>query len=155
MSGPKVQTMQHTCSRGLTLIELMIAVAITAILASLAYPSYEGHVRKGRRATAQAALQELAAKQHQFLLDQRRYARRCDTCTAAEKASEIPYAPPQALAGFYTLHANVPDAAYLPASTNFAVSAVPSEAMAARGEATLSIDQRGQKTPAAPGYWGR
>jgi type IV pilus assembly protein PilE len=147
--------MQHKCSRGITLIELMIAVAIVAILASLAYPSYEGYVRKGRRATAQAALQELAARQHQFLLNQRRYARRCDTCTAAEKAREIPFALPAELAGFYTLHANGPDASYLTTSTSFAVTAIPSEAMAARGEQTMSIDQRGRKTPAEPGYWGR
>lgn len=147
--------MQYKRARGITLIELMIAVAIVAILASLAYPSYEAYVRKGRRATAQAALQELAARQHQFLLDHRRYARRCDTCTAAEKAREISMALPQELTGFYTLHANLPDAAYLPASTDFVVSAVPSEAQAARGEATVSIDQRGQKTPAAPGYWGQ
>lgn len=147
--------MQHKRSHGVTLIELMIAVAIVAILASIAYPSYESYVRKGRRATAQAALQELAARQHQFLLNQRRYARRCDTCTAAEKTLEMPFALPAEVTGFYTLHANGPDASYLPTSTGFVVSAVPSGAMAARGEQTMSIDQRGQKTPAAPGYWGR
>ena len=36
--------------RGFTLIELLIAVVIIGIIASIAYPSYAEHVRKGRRA---------------------------------------------------------------------------------------------------------
>jgi type IV pilus assembly protein PilE len=44
--------------RGFTLIEVMIVCAIIALLATLAYPSYTEHVRKGRRADAQRALEE-------------------------------------------------------------------------------------------------
>ena len=43
---------------GVTLVELMVAVSIVAILASVAYPSYLEQVRKGRRAEAQAVLME-------------------------------------------------------------------------------------------------
>ena len=46
--------------KGFTLIEVMIVVAIIAILAAVAYPSYEGQVRKSRRADAQAVLMEAA-----------------------------------------------------------------------------------------------
>ena len=45
---------------GFTLIEMMVVVAIVAILASIAYPSYQESVRKGRRAQATADLGELA-----------------------------------------------------------------------------------------------
>ncbi len=43
-------------SRGFTLIEVMIAVAIVAILASIAYPSYQEQIAKSRRNEATNAL---------------------------------------------------------------------------------------------------
>jgi prepilin-type N-terminal cleavage/methylation domain-containing protein len=46
--------------KGFTLIELMIAVVVIAILAAIAYPSYQDSVRKSRRADAKSALMEHA-----------------------------------------------------------------------------------------------
>ncbi|MCZ8164822.1 type IV pilin protein [Silanimonas sp.] len=45
---------------GFTLIELMIVVTVIAILAAVAYPSYQAQVRKGRMGQAQADLLELS-----------------------------------------------------------------------------------------------
>ncbi len=46
---------------GLSLIELMVALAIVAILAAVAYPSYQGHVMRTRRAAAAACVTDLSA----------------------------------------------------------------------------------------------
>jgi len=46
--------------RGFTLIELMITVAILAIVAAIAYPAYTSQVRKTQRADAKAALMRTA-----------------------------------------------------------------------------------------------
>lgn len=48
-----------THSAGLTLIELLVAVAILGILASIALPSYQSYVRKSRRADAFVTLSRI------------------------------------------------------------------------------------------------
>lgn len=61
-------------STGFTLIEVLIVLVILAILAAIALPSYAEHVRKSARAEAQSFLTDVATRQHQFMVDRRRYA---------------------------------------------------------------------------------
>ena len=52
--------------RGFTLIELMITVAVVAILAAIALPSYQEQVRKSRRSEAISTLGELQLRQERW-----------------------------------------------------------------------------------------
>ncbi|VXB45491.1 Pilus assembly protein PilE [Luteimonas sp. 9C] len=59
-------TARSRFARGFTLIELMVVVAVVAILASIALPSYQDSVRKSRRAQAKADMVELAQRFERF-----------------------------------------------------------------------------------------
>jgi type IV pilus assembly protein PilE len=59
--------------RGFTLIELMIAVVVVAILAAIAYPSFMGAIRKSRRSEAVAALNQVQQAQERFRANQTAY----------------------------------------------------------------------------------
>jgi len=50
----------RNAQRGFTLVELLITVAVVAILAAIAYPTYTNQIAKARRAEIQAELMSLA-----------------------------------------------------------------------------------------------
>lgn len=59
--------------RGFTLIELMIAVAIVAIIAAIAYPSYLDQVKSTRRGDAQGALMSFSNAMERYYTQQGSY----------------------------------------------------------------------------------
>ncbi len=58
---------------GFTLMELMIALAVVAILVAIAYPSYVESIRKSRRTEAKTALLDLAARQERYFTTHNAY----------------------------------------------------------------------------------
>jgi type IV pilus assembly protein PilE len=123
---------------GFTLIELMITVAVVAILAALAYPSFEGAMMKNRRAAAQAYLSDVAQKQQQYLMDARAY---------TNDSAVLKVVPPADVTRFYDLTITV--AASTPPS--FTATATPKAGGAQVKDGPLSITHNGTKLPA--GKW--
>ncbi|MES2741770.1 MAG: type IV pilin protein [Pseudomonadota bacterium] len=73
------------CCKGFTLIDLLIAMTIVAILAAIALPTYQRQVVRGKRAQSQAALMELMQQQERFYTHHNTYlAFSADSPPAAE-----------------------------------------------------------------------
>jgi type IV pilus assembly protein PilE len=81
-------------SDGFTLIELMIATTIVAILAAIALPAYQGQTRKSNRAAAQAFLMDIGTRQQQRFLDVRSY---------ADTTEDLGITTPEKVATHYTV----------------------------------------------------
>lgn len=68
-------------SRGFTLIEAMITVAIVAILAAVALPAYNDYVTRGRIPEATSELANRRVQAEQFFQDNRTYVGANPACT--------------------------------------------------------------------------
>lgn len=84
--------MAQARNRGLTLLELLVALAVAATLAALALPSYRAHLLRAHRIEALEALLAAASAQERFHLDQGRYASRFagEDRDGAEPALPVP-----------------------------------------------------------------
>jgi len=70
-----MKTTHRACQKqgGFTLIELMIVIAIVAILLAVALPAYQDQVIRGHRAAAQSQMLDIANREQQYLLSNRAY----------------------------------------------------------------------------------
>ena len=59
--------------QGITLMELMIVVAIIAMISAFAYPSYTQYIVKTKRTAATSTLLQISDRQQQFFMDNKRY----------------------------------------------------------------------------------
>ena len=76
--------------KGFTLIEIMIAIAVIAILSAIAIPSYTDYIRRARITEATAALANMQVKFEQFFQDNRTYAGACVAGTVAVRPVDTP-----------------------------------------------------------------
>jgi type IV pilus assembly protein PilE len=62
-----------TRNRGFTLVELMITLAIIAIISTFAIPAYTNHIQKSRRVDAQGALMQFANTMERYYAQNNTY----------------------------------------------------------------------------------
>ncbi|MEW6465847.1 MAG: type IV pilin protein [Pseudomonadota bacterium] len=120
--------------RGFTLIELMIVLAIIAIITAIAYPSYQNHVLRTRRANAAACLQEMAQQMERRYTTQMSYNSPTSALPTLACANE--------LNGIYSFAF----ASGQPTATTFNIVATPQGAQTADTRCgALALNQRGEK----------
>lgn len=129
-----------TQNTGFTLVEIMIVVAIVGILASIALPAYNEHVRTSRRAAIQSCLME----QSQFM-------ERYKTTNMTYAGATLPNPVCQGnAAAFYNVDFNGAGTVNTFVNT-FTLQAAPLgdqlSAKSACNKATLTIDQSGARSP--------
>ena len=120
---------------GFTLIELMITLAVAAVLASIAYPSYFSQVAKGRRGDGKQALVELAQKLERFYTERGTYAG-----AALGNGGLYPTLSP---GGYYTLSISSQTA------DGFVIAATPRSSQAGDACGALGYNQLGDRSVGA------
>ncbi|SDR71107.1 type IV pilus assembly protein PilE [Halopseudomonas litoralis] len=128
--------------QGFTLIEVMIVMVIIGILAAIALPSYQEHVRQTRRAEVSALLLENAQ------LLERHYTRNGGYDSGTVNGL-INQSPSNGAAIFTIIPTLTPESFILTAT------AASGSIMAGDVCATYTLNQVGQRTPADTKCWRR
>jgi type IV pilus assembly protein PilE len=150
MSNPRPLSPPRHRRRGFALIEALIVLAVIALLASIALPSYQDVVRKSGRVDAMTALWSVHLTQERWRANRSAYATRL---SAAPTASPAGLGLPATTAGgHYTLAIDAADA------RGFSVTATAVEGSSQAGDAgcqrlRLVVD-RGQVVYTAAGPHG-
>jgi type IV pilus assembly protein PilE len=118
--------------RGFTLIELVVTVAIVAILASIAYPSYVAQMQKSRRADGKAALMAASGKMERYFTERNTYA------TATVGTGGV--YPGTSESGYYTLSFASPRTA-----SDYTLRAAPTGQQSNDPCGTLTLTSQGVK----------
>ena len=129
-------------NRGFTLVELMIVVAIVAILAAIGYPSYQNSVQKSRRADGRAALQEAAARQERMYTESNTYSSDVSKLVTNSDGTSSPE-------GYYTISVNLSCSRTVSNTTYYSCFALTATATGAQVSdtdcATLTLNHVGAK----------
>jgi type IV pilus assembly protein PilE len=118
--------------RGFSLIEIMIAVVVAALLMAMATTAYSRYVFRARRADAHHMLMTIAHAEERWYATYNRY---------TDDVSKLGYgASPHA---YYELTVTVDDAA----AQGYVATAMPIDAQASDACGELTIDNAGHKMP--------
>ena len=118
-------------SRGFTLIELMIIVAIIGVLAAIAYPSYQGYIERTNRADVMSEMHNIASTIESRKLAQGKYS----SVVTTDLINDYPQGN-----ALYTV-AISPN----PLTSAWTITATPIPSKRMINDGALSLDYRGYK----------
>lgn len=134
--------------QGFSLIELLIAMTVLAILVAIAVPSYTESVAKGRRADAQSVLMEAAQFMERFYTENLRY-----NASLAGVAVALPTAlaaaPREGSTKYYDIQIQAVG------TQTFTLRAVPRTNQSTDRCGTMTLNNLGAKTGSATDCWRR
>lgn len=124
-------------TRGFTLIEMLIVVAMIAILGTLAMNSYRSNTVRANRAAAVSYMLEVANIEERYLLDNRAYA------TGTSALTDLGTSPPTEVSNNYTITIVDPGGT----APDYRIVATPSGSQASDDTAcgTLTLNNLGVK----------
>ncbi|WP_096087356.1 type IV pilin protein [Agaribacterium haliotis] len=125
---------------GFTLIELITVLAIVAVLAAVALPSYQASIERGRRADAKALLMHVVSRQESLFTEMISYSSvYSDLGLTSDKSPE----------GHYQLHIETGPSGCGPAATKCTYFKVAAISLKSSDQCTrLSLDSRGTRSSA-------
>lgn len=134
--------MQKKNLSGFTLVELIVVIAIIAVLVAIATPAYYSYVMKSRRADAKVALSEISQRLEGYYADNNKYASDFDRLKLGNAGFVKKGSGYQSKDGWYQLSIEVKDN-----DQKYTLKATPQGAQASDGRCMeFALDSTGKKT---------
>lgn len=131
--------MKRNHMRGFNLIEMMVIVAIIAILASIALPSYRQYIIRSSRTAAQNELQKMSGLQEKIYLNSNAYTANLTTAYDGTTAGGLGITSGTTTDNRYTISLS------RPTTQTYTLTATPVAGTTQAGDGNLSISENDKK----------